>query len=186
VGNINGATYGWWRNQVLESTATTYAGLRQEMTDVYTRCQRGQGGSPDLIVADRLGWTTYFNGLADKERYIRTDASTVDVLGGAGGVSEGLAFFRATVVWDEVVPDLRTNADVVDGIGTVSLSTMFFINSQAMEWIYDSESDMAMTPFVQPENQLARTAKMVWMGVCGTNNRRKLGVLKGISQAIVS
>ena len=182
IGNINPSTYSFWQNQSLESTATTFAGLKQEMTDVYTRCQRGAGGSPDLIIADRLGWTTYFNSLQNQERYIRTDARTVNVLGG----STALAFFDAALVWDEVVPDATANADMVDGIGTIANSTMYFINSECMEWIYDSDTNMINTPFVMPENQDARTSKILWMGVMGTNNRRKLGVLKGIAQNISS
>lgn len=145
IGNINPSTYAWWQNQEVDSGATTYAGVKQEMTDLYTRCARGAGGEPDLIVADRLGWITYFNALQSQERYIRTDARTVDVLGG----SQALAFFNASMVWDEVVPDVKTNADVVDAIGTVSKSTMYFINSEAMEWIYDSETNFINTPFVR-------------------------------------
>jgi len=186
IGNINPNTYTWWQNQSLESTATTYAGLKQEMTDMYTRCQRGAGGSPDLILGDRVGWTQYFNSLQSQERYIRTNESMVDVLGGAGANLEGIAFFKATYVWDEVCPDVTTNAEVVDGVGTFALSTQYFINSSCMECVYDSETNFITTPFVTPENQDARTAKILWMGAVGTSNRRKLGVLKGIAQTIVS
>ena len=182
LGNINPNTYTWWGNQSLESTATTFAGMKQEMLDIYTRCSRGAGGAPDFILADRIGWSQYFNSLQSQERYFRNDAKTVDVLGG----SQALAFLDAAMVWDEVVPDVTTNADIVDAVGTISLSTMYFINSNAMEWIYDAETNMVNTPFVRPENQDARTMQILWMGAMGTNNRRKLGVLKGISQAIVS
>ena len=182
IGNINPSTYAWWGNQSLESTATTFAGLKQEMLDVYTRCARGAGGSPDLIVADRIGWTIYFNSLQSQERYFRNDARTVDVLGG----SQALAFLDAAMIWDEVVPDVTTNADVVDSVGTITLSTMYFINSGAMEWIYDTESNMVNTEFMRPENQDARTMQILWMGAMGTNNRRKLGVLKGIAQTIAA
>jgi hypothetical protein len=182
VGNINPATYAFWQNQSVLSAASTYAGLKQEMTDTYTRCQRGAGGSPDLMVGDRLLWTQYFNALQSQERYLRTDERTVNVLGG----SQALAFFDAALVWDEVVPDVRTNADVVDGIGTIAKSTLYFINSEAMEWIYDAQTNFENTPFVTPIDQDARSMKILWMGAMGTNNRRKLGVLRNIAQNIVS
>jgi hypothetical protein len=106
----------------------------------------------------------------------------LDVLGGA----DALKFRGATFVWDEVVPETKTNAEVVDSVGTVALSTIVFINSETMEWVYDSESDFITTPFVRPENQDARVAQIMWMGAIGCNNRRKNGVLMGISQSITS
>lgn len=151
IGNINPNTYAWWRNQVLESAATTFAGLKQEMLDVYTRCERGIMGAPDLILADRIGWSTYFNSLQNQERYLISDQKTVDVLGG----SKALAFLDAAMVWDEVVPDVVTNADVVDGIGSISStngSTMYFINSESMEFIYDTQTNWINSPMVRPEN----------------------------------
>jgi hypothetical protein len=182
IGNINPSTYAFWANNSVLSSASTYAGLKQEMTDTYTRCQRGAGGSPDIMIGDRLLWTQYFNSLQSQERYIRTDDRTVNVLGG----SQALAFFDAALIWDEVVPDVRTNADVVDGIGTVSKSTLYFINSEAMEWIYDSETNFENTPFIRPIDQDARSMQILWMGAMGVNNRRKLGVLRNIAQNIVS
>jgi hypothetical protein len=182
IGNINAATYSWWRNQALESTATTFAGLKQEMLDMYTRCERTAGGEPDLILTDRIGWSMYFNSLQSQERYFRSDERAVNVLGG----SKALAFLNAAMIWDEVVPDVTTNADVVDGIGTVSLSTMYFLNTELMEFITDSETDFISTPMVRPENQDARTGQILWMGCLAVSNRRKQGVLKGIAQTIVS
>jgi len=147
IGNINPSTYSWWGNQFFESVATTYAGLKTEMTDIYTRCQKGAGGSPDLLISDRLFWTTYFNALQSQERYLRTDDRTVNVLGG----SQALAYFDAALVWDEVVPDVTTNADVVDAIGTMSTSTLYYINSECMEWIYDTETNFINTPFIRDD-----------------------------------
>jgi len=43
-----------------------------------------------------------------------------------------------------------------------------------------------VTPFVEPENQTAKTAKILFMGNAVTGNLRKLGVLYGISQTITS
>ena len=182
IGNINPSTYSWWQNQMLQSAATTFAGLKQEMTDLYTRCAKGAGGSPDLGICDRLLWVTYFNSLQNQERFVRTDDRTVNVLGG----SMALAFFDAALTWDEVVPDVKTNADAVDSVGTISKSTLYFINSECMEWIYDTETNWINTPFVRPLDQDARTSQLLWMGVMGTNNRRKNGVLKNVAQNIVS
>lgn len=182
IGNINPVTWSFWQNRSVESTATTFAGFKQEMMNTYLQCSRGSGGRPDLLLGDEIAWRTYWGSLENQERYIRTDARTVDVLGG----SEALAFRQAAFIWDEVVPDVTTNADVVDNVGTVALSTIYFINSQAMEFLTDTQTNFVNTPFVRPTDQDARTAQILWMGAMGTGNRRKNGVLKGIAQTIAA
>jgi hypothetical protein len=179
IGNINGATYAFWRNQVNTSAATTWRGFFAECVTLYNDCSKGAGGSPDLIIDDQRTWEQYWNGLSNQERYVVTDQRTIDILGG----SDLLKFRGAVRVWDEVVPDVETNAEVVDGIGTFTTGTSFYINSQAMEYIVDSQTDWITTPFVHPVGQDARVAEMLWMGAVGINNRRKLGVMKSIQRA---
>lgn len=182
IGNINGNTYSFWRNQATSSTATTFAGVKLEMNKVYDNCSKGIMGVPDLLLGDQIAWETYWGALTSLERYVITDARVVDVLGG----TDALKFRKAATIWDEVVPDVETNAEVVDGIGSVSASNFWFINSDTMEFISDSETDFINTPFVRPENQDARVAQILWMGASAVNNRRKNGVLYGISQSITS
>lgn len=182
IGNINGNTHSFWRNNADSSTATTFAGLKQEMNNIYNDCSKGVGGSPDLMIGDQVAWETYWNSLQSQERYVVTNADVINVLGGA----EALKFRGATFIWDEVVPDTETNAEVVDGTGTHTVSTIFFINSESMEWVYDSQTDFITTPFVRPQDQDAKVAQILWMGAIGTNNRRKNGVLYGISKSITS
>jgi len=182
IGNINGNTYSFWRNKAKSSTATTFAGLKLELNNIYNQCAQGVGGAPDLIVCDQKGWETYWGALTVNDRYVKEDKRTVDILGG----SEALAFRGSVMVWDEVVPDAQTNASVVDGIGTVTTSNYYLINSEAMEFVTDSQTDFITTPFVRPENQDAKVAQILWMGALGTNNRRKNGVLYNVSQSITA
>lgn len=178
IGNINGATYSFWRNQMTSSAATTWRGFFAECVTLYNDCSKGAGGSPDLIIDDQRTWEQYWNGLSNQERYVVTDQKTIDILGG----SDMLKFRGAVRVWDEVVPDVETNAEVVDGVGTFTAGTSFYLNRNAMEWIVDSQTDWITTPFVHPVGQDARVAEMLWMGALGINNRRKLGVMKGIQR----
>ncbi len=192
VGNINGATYTFWQNQTFDgsttgSTATSFVGLRNELNRTYNRCSRGVGGAPDLMVSDQIGWETYWLSLTVNERYIIDNKKTLDILGG----SDALKFRGATWFWDEVVPDVETNATVVaignsPATGTDTLSTVFFINSASFDFIVESDTDMDTTPFLRPENQDASVAQILWMGQVGVNNRRKNGVLSGISRSITS
>lgn len=182
IGNINQSTHSFWRNNATDSASTTFAGLKQDMLKMYDDCSKGTGGPPDLLLGDQIAHETYFNALQNQERYVVDDARTIDVLGG----SEAIKFRRAAFIWDEVVPDTKTSAEVVDAVGTVALSTIFFTNSESMEFIRDSGTDFITTPFVRPENQDAKVALILWMGATASNNRRKNGVLMGISQSITS
>lgn len=180
LGNINGATYSFWQNKVSTSSATTWRGFFGENVGLYNDCSKGVGGSPDLIIDDQRTWEQYWNGLSNQERYVITDSKTIDILGG----SDALKFRGAVRIWDEVVPDVETNAEVVDAIGTFTTGTSFFINSSALEYIVDSQTDFVTTPFIHPAGQDARTAEILWMGCNATNNRRKLGVMKSIQRAL--
>ena len=182
IGNINGNTYSFWRNQADSSSATTFAGYKQELNNLYNDCSKGVGGPPDLLMGDQVAWEQYWNSLQNQERYVITDARVVNVLGGA----DAIKFRNAAFIWDEVVPDVETNAEVVDAIGTVTASNVHMLNSETFEWVVDSETDFITTPFVRPQDQDARVAQILWMGALGVNNRRKSGVLYGISRSIVS
>jgi len=183
VGNINGGTYSFWRNQYTDSTATTFVGFKNELNQTYNNCSKGVGGSPDLLLGTQAAWETYWLSLTTQERYLINDKKTVDVLGG----SEALAFRGSAFIWDEVVPDTSTGTNIVDSPFTANVeATIFFINSEAMSFVTDSETDFITTDFVRPENQDAKVAQVLWMGAVTVNNRRKLGTMNSISQSITS
>ena len=152
------------------------------MNQGYNDCTKGAGGAPDLMLADQRTWETYWNTLANQERYIVTDQRVLNVLGG----SEALKFRGGTLLWDEVVPDVETNADIVDAIGTFTVGNIHYLNTETWRYIVDTQTDFITTPFMRPENQDARVAQILWMGAVAVNNRRKNGVLYGISRSIVS
>jgi hypothetical protein len=188
IGNINGGTYDWWRNQAQSSSATTFAGFKQELSNVYNDCTKGSGGSPDLALGDQIAWETYFNALQNQERYIVKDQKKIDMLGGGG---DNLIQLRgATFIWDEVVPDVETNAIMAlsgsPAVGTITASNVTFLNTKTLELVVDKETDFITTPMVRPENQDARVSQILWMGALTVNNRRKNGVLYGIAQNITT
>jgi hypothetical protein len=93
---------------------------------------------------------------------------------------ETLKLKGATCVWDEKVPDIYT------GTAAITVGSAFFINTEFYGLMVDSETDVVTTPFVEPENQTARTAKILFMGQAWCSNLRKLGVLGGILQTIAA
>jgi len=186
VGNISGASYSWWRHKVgvLGSNAAsvsnedfainvgTYAALKVALRRMYNYCSRGSGGSPDLVVADQVTFETYENALDTSVRYMNTRMADMGF--------DTIKLRGATIIWDEVVPDVYT------GTAAITLGTAFFINTKFYKLVIDSETDIVTTPFVEPENQTAKTAKILFMGNSGVSNMRKLGVCIDISQSITS
>jgi hypothetical protein len=184
VGNI-AASNSWWRHHtaVLDSgsadtgndfaiSVSTWKGLTVALKRIYNFCSRGSGGSPNLGVLDQTSFETYESALDDKVRY--TDTKMADM------GFDTIKLRGATLIWDEQVPDIDT--------GTVALTkgTAFLLNTNFYKLIIDSETDIVTTPFVEPENQTAKTAKILFMGNAAVSNLRKHGVAYAISQSITS
>ena len=188
VGNIAGATYSWWRHQtaVADSASkdtgnafalsvSTYAGLKVALKRMYNHCSRGSGGSPNLVVMDQNTLETYENALDTQVRYTNTKLADLGF--------DNIKLRGATCIWDELVPGIDTG----DVAGAANFTgTAFFLNTNFYKLIIDSQTDIVTTPFVEPENQTVKTAKILFMGNAAVGNLRKLGVLYAISQSIVA
>jgi len=185
VGNIAGANESWWRHKtaVLDSASTdtgnsfavnvsTYAGMKLALRRMYNYCGRGSGGNPNLVVADQVTYETYENALDTQVRYTNT------AMGDLG--FDTIKLKGATLIWDEVVPDIDS------GTTAITAGTAFFLNTNFYNLIIDSETDIVTTPFIEPENQTAKTAKILFMGNAAVSNLRKLGVAYATSQTIAS
>lgn len=188
VGNIAGATYSWWRHKtaVLDSgTADTgnafalnvssYAGLKVALRRLYNHCSRGSGGSPNLGVADQVTFETYENALDTQVRYTNTRLADMGF--------DNIKLRGATLIWDEVVPDI--DQGIAAGASGFT-GTVFLLNTNFYKLIIDSETDIITTPFVSPENQDIKSAKILFMGNAAVSNLRKHGVAYAINQSIAS
>lgn len=184
VGNISAAE-SWWRHNtaVLDSgtidtgnafamAVTTYAGMEAALKRMYNFCSRGSGGSPDLVVADQVTFETYESSLNTKVRYQNTKM--------ADSGFDTIKLRGATMIWDEVVPDID------NGTAAITAGTAFFINTKFYHLVIDSQTDIVTTPFVEPENQTVKTAKILFMGNAAVSNMRKHGVCYATSQTIAA
>ena len=63
---------------------------------------------------------------------------------------------------------------------------VFFLNTKFFKLVIDSETDFITTPFIEPENQTAKTAKVLFMGNTTCSNLRKQGVGIYLYQSITS
>jgi hypothetical protein len=95
---------------------------------------------------------------------------------------ENVAFHGAPVVWDEFMP----NWSGVTTVQSTTQGTWVMLNSKALQVKYDAETNFKVSEFVTPENQDASSAKILWYGTVGTNNRRKFGVLTDINTTLTS
>ncbi len=187
VGNIAGADFSWWRHKtaVFDNASTdtgnsfavsvsTYAGYVTALRRLYNFCSRGSGGPPTMALFDQISYETYENALDVKVRYSNT------VLADMG--FDNIKLRGATAIWDEVVPGIDTG-DITEPLTSGSV---FMLNTNFYKLIVDSETDVITTPFVEPENQTVKTAKILFMGNTAISNMRKHGVGYGISQTIAS
>lgn len=185
VGNIAGATYSWWRHQtaVFDSgskdtgnafalNVSTYAGLKAGLRRLYNYCSRGSGGSPNLGVTDQVTFETYENSLDTQVRYTNTKLADMGF--------DNIKLRGATLLWDEVIPD------VDNGTAAITSGTVFLLNTNFYQLVIDSQTDIVTTPFVEPENQTVKTAKILFMGNAAVSNMRKHGVGYAISQSITA
>jgi hypothetical protein len=187
-GNLAAATYSWWRTKVAPlNTATlgtntfamsvsTYAGLKVALSRMYNFCSRGSGGSPDLVLADQHTYETYENALDTQVRYTNTKMADMGF--------DNIKLRGATIIWDEQVPEMDEGTAMPDA--STPTGCAFFINTKFYNLVIDSQTDIVTTPFVEPENQTAKTAKVLFMGNTCVSNARKLGLCYAISQSIVA
>ena len=183
VGNI-AASNAWWRaksaafgssldtGNAFQFDATTYKGLVVALRRLYNHCSRGSGGSPTIFLFDQVSYETYENALDEKVRYTNTKLADMGF--------DNIKLRGATCIWDEIVPDVE------NGTAAITKGTVFALNTNFFHLIIDSQTDVIVTPFVTPENQTAKTAKILFMGNTAVSNLRKHGVGYEILQTIAA
>lgn len=185
VGNISASSNSWWRHNtaVIDSGSTdtgnafavnvsTWKGLTVALKRMYNFCSRGSGGSPNLVLFNQVSYESYESALDDKVRYSDTQLADMGF--------DNVRLKGATCIWDEQVPDID------NGTTSITSGSAFFLNTKFYKLVIDSETDVVTTPFVEPENQTAKTAKILFMGNAAVSNMRKHGVVYAISQSITS
>lgn len=157
VGAIDPSSYGWWANQYHTTVGSFAANGLKEMRIMYNECSVG-GGKPDFIVTTRTVHEYYEGSLTPQIQY-----------SGGGGTAEGtfmeLTFKGMPVIWDN---------DCASGY-------MYFINNDHLFFNIWKGRDFTTSKFVIPEDQDVQIAQVMFMGNLSTNNRRKNGVVAGIT-----
>lgn len=190
VQEMNQSTYAMWRNQYRDANAssdTTFAALLKGMENLYNKCSKGGGAgrrsTPNWICCDQGYYETYVAACRDKTRIVKYDETIANL--GFGGAK----FRNAILTWDEYMPDIETGTSVtaatVDTYSRTYYSALF-LNTEFLEYVVMAGCDMDMGPFIQPQNQVARTAIIYNMANLVCSNRRKQGVHFKLSTSITS
>ena len=157
VGDINGGTSTWWQSVIQASGSFAARGL-SDMRSVWNQINvNNPQGPADLILSDRPSYEAYESVLVPAVRISDTR------LGDLG--FSNLKYKEATWTFD-------TNA--ISGY-------IFLLNSGSLELVQHKERMFTLSEFVKPSNQDVRTAQVFWMGELTTDNRRKHGLLTGVT-----
>lgn len=160
-GGVSGETYAWWRNAQADCGAYG-ANLVSKMRTMYNDCTKS-GTEPDAIVCTQTA-IEYYESLGVPGKQFVNDAKTAD-LG-----FQVLTYKGADMFWD---PDFATDTPETG-------ESMLFLSSKHIKLRTDKETNFITTEFIEPENQTAKVAKVLWMGNLTIDSRRAHGVLHGI------
>lgn len=163
VGQINRATFSFWRNQQISGAGTAFSILRASMRSIYNLCSRGGvEETPMAWMTTRTVFEGYESILIANERIEYEDKKK----GADAGIKNTLLMFKgAPGSFDEACP----------------ASQLYFFNNRNLKFVYLSGGWMKMYPKVDPSNQLSNVHKVATFGNLGTNNSRRLGVVTAIA-----
>lgn len=183
VGNIDPATYTWWRNKTktaVITSASKAADFLAEWLNIYNTCALGTGGPPDICLTDQVTYELASLAIYDKYRNVQGDPNfpftNIKLPFGNG---------KSLLCLDDKVPDAYSGT-----LSTATYGTMYLLNSKFFRMKYIEGRDFEMLEdengktFVKPANQDSRLGHTAWMGQAGVNNRRKHGVWGKIPRSL--
>ena len=159
VFDIARSTNTWWQAQVTASGSFAGQGLADMRTlrdNIMIRKQAG-GVTPDFAVCTATVKQLYEAALVPSIRYESRQAADASF--------ESLKFSSMVVELDNNCPS----------------GNLFMLSSKVLQFVVHSDANWQVGKFVEPTNQDARVAKVIWMGNLISSNPRCLGKLTGIT-----
>lgn len=183
IHNISRANNTWWRHQEQDSTsknnnAITYAAHKNELRNFYNDCRKHEGGPTDLIICPQGSAEAYEQSLEGQVRYGSTELANLGF--------ETIFLRNAEIAWDEIAPGQAANAGAYAlHSASPAEELMFFLNTDFLRLYVDAQSDFVNRPFMESQDQLAKSALVVWMGQLVCTNLRTQGVFQGVDVSAV-
>jgi hypothetical protein len=158
-GNINSATWTFWRNYTFDGTAYTSSTLQKGMNTAWSSLVRG-ADRPDLLIADNVMWNLYLETLQAQQRFTNT--------GEADAGFPSMKYMDADFVLDG---GIYTGG--VTGATGAPAGTIFFLNTDYL--FYRPHRDRNMVPLSPNRryatNQDAEVQILAWAGNLCTSGR---------------
>lgn len=165
VGDLNRATYSWWRNNYKDMSgeaASIY--LRKRMNTMFNDCgQQGEGVSrfPDIMVGAQDVYEFYESEALEISRIMISDKKMADL--GFGD----LAFKGRPFTWSPACGNGR----------------LYFLNTTVLEWIADPIENFTLGEWLPIVNQPRDVvAHSMTVGNLVAGNCKKLGVIFDIAE----
>jgi hypothetical protein len=181
IHNISRASNTWWRHKTQVSPsknnaaagAVSLADHKNDLRNFYNDNTKHEGGPTDLIVCTQEWAEKYEESLEGQVRYGSTELANLGF--------ETVYLRNAEIAWDEICPRQAANdgAYVLYNDGSAAEELAFFLNTDFLRLYVDSQSDFVNRPFMDSQDQLAKSALVVWMGQIVCTNLRTQGVYRG-------
>ncbi len=159
VGDINAATYSWWRNKFndMASTSFSVSGVTTMRTMLNDCGQNKKNDFPDIIVSGQTPYEYYEDAVGEQKRIVNK------TLGDAG--FESIQFKGIPMIWSP----------------QCSATRMYFLNTRDLRFRYDPMVFFDMTDWKAIPNQVNdRVAQVMVAGNLVCRRRRTSGVIFGI------
>lgn len=158
IGQVSKSANSWWQAQTVASGSFAARGL-SDMRSLYNTItnQSLAKGAPDLICSDQNSYQFYEATVQPQLRYSDTDMADAGF--------ENLRFKGATMTYDPNSPSGK----------------MYFLSSDSLKLVTNKGTNFITTKFIQPANQDAKVAQILWAGQLASDNIRRLGFLSAIT-----
>ncbi len=153
IGNISGTTYSWWRNKATSGGSFSVS----DMNTMYNQVSDGFD-FPQLLLSGQTVYEYYENSLVGQIRYADTKMADAGF--------QSLLYKQTPMVWDP-------NIGITD--------SLYFLNFKYLKLNIMAGMDFITTDFIEPDNQAAKVAKILYMGNIVCTARRRQGTLYSIT-----
>ena len=143
----------WWRNQATSGGAFTVADMNAMWNDVSDGVD-----FPNFLMTSSTVFEYYENSQVGLIRYGDTRMADAGF--------EALFYKSKPIFWDSQI---------------AHTDEIYYINTNYYKIFIHPRMDFKTTDFIEPDNQAAKTAKILWMGSQACSNRRRTGTLHGIT-----
>ena len=157
IGDVNGTTNTWWQSSVQASGSFAARGLADLRTVWNTINVRNPQGPADLLLSDQNSFQYYESVLVPSVRITEVKMGDLGF--------ENLKYKAATWTFDTAATS----------------GYVYLLNSKSLELVQHANTQFVISDWAKPANQDLKVAQILWMGELTTNNRRKMGLLTGVT-----